>query len=235
MVGRDVARSTGALHSSSVTRLTRQCADLSLPLIEIPSAAALDRNGDSSLAAPPRPEELALEHFVRGGYRGSWCEGATLKLLMKATCFAELVRLDSLRDRAGVCSHFFEGQCVVLKDHQPELLRAIAESTRASVAAASDEILSNRFVREWFPRVRRDLLLELWDTLTPQRVANVAQVFMTAPYDLRSGWPDLLLLGQGAPRFVEVKTTDALLASQVRLVRTVAHPLRLDFAVAHVY
>ena len=55
------------------------------------------------------------------------------------------------------------------------------------------------------PNVREHHVTGLFDALGPDRLAEIATVFATAPYDLRAGWPDLTLWPDGKVKFVEVK------------------------------
>lgn len=78
-------------------------------------------------------------------------------------------------------------------------------------------------------------LTGLFDALGPDRLAEIATVFATAPYDLRAGWPDLTLWQDGKVRFVEVKApSDSFHASQARLISKLLLLLAFEVSLAEV-
>ena len=74
-----------------------------------------------------------------------------------------------------------------------------------------------------------DMIIGMWKALTcEQRTGIAARCFNNIGY---IGWPDLTLIRDGKLKFVEVKTTDRLHASQVHTYLNVAIPLGLDFEI----
>lgn len=214
--------------------LTEQCRICNLP-IETIQAARLSHSKlwKSKAEEGVRPELIVLSHCQEEGYSGCWCEGGTLKLLMKAAGFPVLVKYNFFHDRGDARTRFFEAQCTILKDHLRELVDRIATAPLEEIADAAEEILGEHTVREFFPRVNREFLLQLGKVLGSELLAKIAQIFVTQPYDFRAGWPDLTLLKDSAVRFVEVKTTDLLRTEQIRIIENFSKPLGLDFAIAH--
>ena len=87
----------------------------------------------------------------------------------------------------------------------------------------------------YYPTVRLKHVLELFDHLGPERLAQIAQLFAQAPYELRAGWPDLTLWKDGDIRFVEVKAPgDSMHASQSRLISTILLPLEFKVSLAEI-
>ena len=87
----------------------------------------------------------------------------------------------------------------------------------------------------YYPRVAWEHVEGLFCTLGASRLAQIAQIFATAPYDLRAGWPDLTLWRGNEIRFVEVKSpSDGMHASQARLISAVLVPLGFDTVLAEV-
>lgn len=81
----------------------------------------------------------------------------------------------------------------------------------------------------FYPKVTWSHVEGLFDALKNERLAEIAAIFATAPYDLRAGWPDLTLWRDGRLMFAEVKSpTDQMHASQSRLISTVLVPLGFD-------
>jgi len=180
------------------------------------------------------PEEIALAHYEQSGCCGSWCEGGTLNLLMKAASYPIFVRYNEFQDRVDARRRFFEAQCVILATRNGEILHAIESATTSKIEVAASEILNDYLIRGFYPRVTLSFLLALWEALGPARLAAIARVFLRKPYDFRAGWPDLTLVSGSRLRFVEVKTSGLLIESQTRIVEAFGKPLQLNFAIAHV-
>jgi len=215
--------------------LTQQCAAYGLSVETITA----QRTADSMLwrlsdKLHKDPEEIALIFYRSRGYDGCWCEGGTLNLLMKCASFPVLVRYNSFGERQDARRRYFEAQCTILAARGNEILDAISTASFGQVSLAAMEILRDPFVRQCYPRVRLEFVLALWKTLGAARLAEIARIFVSKPYDYRAGWPDLTLFGDDSLRFVEVKTTDLLHKSQLRVLEMFAKPLALNFSVAHV-
>lgn len=216
-------------------QLTQQCAACGLSVETIAARRTADSKlWEHSAALYKDPEEVALSFYKRRGYDGCWCEGGTLNLLMKSASFPVLVRYNSFADRQDARRRYFEAQCTILAAKGTEILDAIATASLGQVSLAAMEILRDPAIRQYYPRVRLEFLLTLWKTLGPARLAEIARIFLSRPYDYRAGWPDLTLVGNDGLRFVEVKTTDLLHESQLRVFEMFAKPLALNFSVAHV-
>jgi hypothetical protein len=216
-------------------QLARQCTTYGLRVETI----AAQRTADTKLWQHPKvvfrhPEEIALSFYKDRGYCGCWCEGGTLNLLMKAACFPVLVRYNSFGERQDARSRYFEAQCTILASRAREILDAISTASLGEVSLAAMEILREPFIHQCYPRVRLEFVLALWKALGAARLAEIARIFLSRPYDYRAGWPDLTLIGSDGLRFVEVKTTDLLQKNQLRVLEMFAKPLALNFSVARV-
>jgi hypothetical protein len=87
----------------------------------------------------------------------------------------------------------------------------------------------------YYPAVRWEHVIELFAALGNVRLAEIARRFSTAPYDLRSGWPDLTLWKGNEVKFVEVKGPgDSMHASQARLISSLLKPLGHDVVLAEI-
>lgn len=173
------------------------------------------------------PESVALSMICRSDERGSFCEGDSIKVLMKAACFGLLVKHNLFQDRADAARRFFEAQCTILVDRRSEIVKSIQSSSADVVAASLREILAIAPIGACKRPLDAGFLLDLYTRLGAQGLAAIAEVFVQKPYDYRAGWPDLTLAGEGGVRFVEVKTTDRFHESQVRFARDIATPLGL--------
>ncbi len=177
------------------------------------------------------PELLAAAYFVDRGYKVSWCEGGTIKLLMKAAALETLAKHNYFNDRSDAITRYLEAQLTLLGENVNQFITAVASANRATVDSALREILSHGFVQETFPTVKAQFALELFDALGCTHLGAIAEIFSRKPYDYRAGWPDLTLIGGAGVRFVEVKTSDKLHESQRRFAVEVAEPLGLDCSV----
>ena len=64
-------------------------------------------------------------------------------------------------------------------------------------------------------------------------LAKILETFSAAPYDYRTGWHNLIVLGDDAIRFVEVKTNDRLFDTRVRSATKIGNPKGFDCGVVH--
>jgi len=74
-------------------------------------------------------------------------------------------------------------------------------------------------------------MLELFDHLGSNKLADILLAFSAAPYEYRPGWPDLIVIQSGGMKLVEVKTSDKLLDSQLRFAVGIASPTGFDCGV----
>ena len=63
------------------------------------------------------------------------------------------------------------------------------------------------------------------------RTDLVGDPFAAEPYDYRAGWPDLIVLGDDAIKFVEVKSNDRLLDTHVRFAIGIGNSMGFDCGV----
>lgn len=207
-------------------QLSRQCVAQGLSIDTVP-AERISRLWRYQGRTYKEPEEVALSFYRESGHDGTWCEGGTVNLLMKSACFTVLAQNNPFGNRQDTRRRYFEAQCTILKAQVSEILDAIAAATFEGISLAATEILGDPWVRDCYPHVRLEFLVRLWKTLGSAQLAEIARVFLLSPYDFRSGWPDLTPIGSDGVRFVEVKTTDLLHPSQLRIVEAFARPMRL--------
>ncbi len=170
-------------------------------------------------------EGAALQHYRGFGWEGAASEGGLILTLIKAASFAPLPER-----HADTFVEALYAQNVAFEEDRHEidaLLRNVGQATRPQIEANWARIAaSTGSTPRFYPSVRKDHVLGLFESLGPARLKNIAAIFATAPYDLRAGWPDLTLWRDGEIRFVEVKAPgDSMHAKQVRLISTVLVPL----------
>jgi hypothetical protein len=182
-----------------------------------------------------KPVELAvLDHYHAEGWHGCAAEGGLILTLIKAASFKAL----PVRHADTFIEALYAKNVAFPEDRfeHGELLAAIEQATPeqiernwAVIAASAGD--TPRF----YPRVQRDHVVGLFNCLGGPGLRPIAELFATAAYDLRAGWPDLTIWRDNEVRFVEVKAPgDSMHASQARLISTVLVPLGLRVGLAEV-
>jgi len=221
-----------------LTGIKRQGARLGLPVDELDAHSLRDSGGKTRWVnrsgQSVKPELLALEYYTNDGWRGSWCEGGTLNLAMKSAVLPFLIKHNSFGDPTDAIERYFEAQCEILRDRHGDLLTQIEIATRDQMLNMGTRLLADSFVQSAYPCVTLSGILALWEVLGQETFLRITEVFLEDPYRFRAGWPDLTLVRENSVRFVEIKTTDTLRASQIAIVEHFARPIGLDFRVCHV-
>lgn len=179
-------------------------------------------------------EFAALEHYLEQGWSGAASEGGLILTLIKAASFP---RLDPRHADTFVEALYAQNVAFAQdKFAKDQLLASVSRATRSQIednwkiisASAGD-------TPAFYPSVRAEHVFGLFEALGSDRLAEIANVFATAPYDLRSGWPDLTLWKGKTVRFVEVKApSDSFHASQARLISQLLLPLGFDVCLGEV-
>ncbi|MGJ8535738.1 MAG: VRR-NUC domain-containing protein [Parasphingopyxis sp.] len=179
-------------------------------------------------------EEAALAHYENAGWAGAAAEGGLMLTLIKAASFT---KLDSRN--ADTFTEALYAQNVAFDEDKfdtSQLIETLAHATHDQLERNWKIISATAGVSPaYYPAVRLNHVLELFDHLGPERLTQIAQLFAKAPYDLRAGWPDLTLWKGDDVRFVEVKAPgDSMHANQARLISTILLPLGFKVSLAEV-
>jgi hypothetical protein len=179
-------------------------------------------------------EEAALAQYVNEGWSGVAAEGGLVLTLIKAASFERL----PVRHADTFVEALYARNVAWAEDRfdPDDLVSAVSRATEAQIERNWAVISSTAGNSPaYYPRVRLEHVLGLFAVLGPERFTSIARVFVTAPYDLRAGWPDLTLWRRDKLRFVEVKSpTDQMHASQARLISTLLVPLGFHTTLAEV-
>ncbi|MCA1660933.1 MAG: VRR-NUC domain-containing protein [Novosphingobium sp.] len=179
-------------------------------------------------------EAAALDHYCEQGWSGVAAEGGLVLTLIKAASF------DPLPQRlADTFVEALYAQNVPFPEDRFEHSKLLATIMRASrpqiernwkvISATAGDTPA------YYPAVRFEHVIDLFEQLGPSRLRDIAKIFATASYDLRAGWPDLTLWRNGEVRFVEVKAPgDSMHASQARLISNLLVPLGFRVGLAEV-
>lgn len=194
---------------------------------------SLQKHGRSWLVANrayPRPESAALAYFVGQGWQGTRCEGGPVLLAMKTAGFKWVVKNNFFKDVDDAVNRFLEAAIQISIDHSDEFVKEVSICSRYTYRENFMKIYESELIQHYYPGITLEFMMNLYSALG-ERLAAIAKIFVTAPYDYRSGWPDLCLVRNGAVKFVEVKTSDALQTSQIRLIGQILRPLEFDVLV----
>jgi len=179
-------------------------------------------------------ESAALEHYRERGWSGAASEGGLILTLIKAASFR---RLDPRHADTFIEALYAQNVAFAQdKFDREELVASVSRATRSQIEANWKIIAASAgHSPAYYPNVRADHVFGLFKALGSDRLAEIAAAFATAPYDLRSGWPDLTMWKDSTVRFVEVKApSDSFHASQARLISNLLLPLGFDVGLAEV-
>ncbi len=176
----------------------------------------------------------ALEHYRSIGWDGAASEGGLILTLIKSASFEAL---DARNADTFVEALYAQNVAFDQDRFAPErLIATVSNATRCQIERNWEVIAASAGNSPaYYPNVREHHVTGLFDALGPGRLAEIAAVFATTPYDLRAGWPDLTLWQDGKVKFVEVKgPSDSFHASQARLITKLLLPLGFEVGLAEV-
>lgn len=212
------------------TPLSVQCAALGIPL-EIIELEKTPQGWHVAGASYRKPEPATFAWFKAKGYSGVAVEGSGILTLMKCASLGYLTKHNTFKSSMDACLRYFEAQCQILSNQTDEVVDQIRTATDATVRANLDEFLKAVRGQNLYPVMDGEALMGIWTALGAEQLAALASIFVKDPYSFRAGWPDLTLSRDNAIRFVEVKTTDKLHASQRDTIRELLLPAGMDVSV----
>lgn len=211
--------------------LAQQCESIGWKITDL-SAHKHDKRSWSFDGGPAGlPEEIVGQTYAAAGARVSYCEGGSALLLLKAAALDTLAKYNTFNDRNDAVVRFLEAQMTIQAEHTAEIVETVRTITAAALARNVIELADNERLRNFFPRVRPEFMLDLYQRIGNDKLAQLMEAFSAAPYDYRAGWPDLMVLTDDAIQFVEVKTNDRLLDTQIRFATGIGKPMGFDCGV----
>lgn len=211
--------------------LVEQCADIGWSLTDLPAKKHDKRSWSLNGGAAGLPEEVVGQMYARSGAHVSFCEGGSALLLMKAAALETLARRNTFNDRSDAIARYLEAQMTILAEHTAEIVETVRSITPDALVRNVNELAANSTLRSFFPRVNPEFMLELYKQMGSDKLADLLLAFSAAPYDYRAGWPDLILIMDGTVKFIEVKTSDKLLDTQLRFANGIGKPMGFDCGV----
>lgn len=213
---------------ASKATLAQQCESIGWTITDL-SARKHDKRCWSIDGGPTGlPEEIVGQTYADVGARVSYCEGGSALLLLKAAALETLAKYNSFNDRSDAVVRFLEAQMTMQTKHTAEIVETVRTIKPNALARNVAELADNAHLRTYFPRVRHEFMLDLYQRIGNDKLAHLMEAFSVAPYDYRAGWPDLMVLTDDEIKFVEVKTNDRLLDTQIRFATGIGEPMGFD-------
>jgi hypothetical protein len=206
----------------SKTTLDQQCESLFLELKDI------------HLQYTGKPEPALLKHFEHLGYVGSHLEGLALLTVLKALMLDKLAEHNIFHDRNDACCRYLEAQLTILKDKTDDLISSIKRTNKKVFLNNIREILDQPFIQRDHPGLSIRCCEALFDAIDASIFVKLAKKIAEDPYTFRNGWPDLTIVKGKDVQFIEVKTTDKLLKSQLISIPVMRKILPYSFSVYRV-
>ena len=211
--------------------LAQQCEGIGWSLIDLPAQKHDKRSWSIDGGTAGLPEEVVGRMYASNGAHVSFCEGGSVLLLMKAAALETLAKRNTFSDRSDAIARYLEAQLTILAEYTAEIVETVRSITPDALARNVVELADSTTLRSFFPRVKPEFMLELYEQMGNEKLADLLQAFSVAPYEYRAGWPDLILLTNGSLKFVEVKTSDKLLDTQMRFAKGIGKPMGFDCGV----
>jgi hypothetical protein len=181
-----------------------------------------------------RPEVCARRHFEEQGYVGASCEGRALFLVVQAAILDYLATINELGSREDAATRYLEAQLTVHADRVGAMAEALEDCTAERFASAIPEVLAGAAMLGSCTDLTPAVAATIFAALHPHGLRQMLGFLTEAPYDRRSGWPDLTLVKDGAVHLVEVKTTDRLHRSQLVTMPAIVERLGFDVSVLRI-
>lgn len=209
----------GNMQALSNMKLAKQCSELSLDLIEI------------QLDYQTKPEAVALHYFEEQGYIGSIYEGNFILTVLKALMLDTLEKYNLFNDRKDARVRALSAQFVINKEHLNELISSIRMVQREKFISNIREITDEPLVQEFFPGISTDAAIALFDAIDLSIFEKIAIKLAGNPYEYSKGWPDLTIIKDKQVRLIEIKTTDKLHESQLKMIPILREILPFEISV----
>lgn len=212
----------GKILALSKMKLSHQCQELSLDLIEI----HLNYQGS--------PELAALQHFQQEGYIGSILEGDFILTVVKALILDKLEEYSSFYSRKDACVGFLHGQLVVNQNNIADIISSISKISRNKFISNMTEIANEPLVQQFYPGISLDIAIAFFDAVDLSIFEKIAIKLAENPYEYSKGWPDLTIIKDKEIRLIEIKTTDKLHASQLKTIPILREILPFEISVCKI-
>ncbi len=209
----------GFLKATEFVSLDEQCKLLELPLKKL------------KVDSFQQPEITALNFLLNQEFVGTYCEGGSILIVLKALALDTLASLNTFNSREDACTRFLEAQLQILKEYKSIILNQIHRTDVHSFIKNFAEIISYSSIQEAYPSLTIDFAKKFISALDRKVLVSIADKFFEDPYQYRKGWPDLTLTNGKQIQFIEVKTTDKLHISQIVILNEFRALIPYEFSV----
>ena len=179
------------------------------------------------------PEYAAWQYFCANGYKGAFCEGGPILLLIRAAALDVFAKLNPFNSRDDACTRFTEAQLTIHENNTEDILDAVSNSTPRQIAKGFKEIYAKSFVQETYRGLSVEIISALFSSIGTETLTRITSAIMEDPYRYRSGWPDLTMTNGDQMLWAEVKTTDKLHMSQISTLHRMKSILPGEIRVCH--
>lgn len=209
----------GKIFAIANMNLSQQCQKLSLELIEI------------NLNFQGTPELAALQYFQKEGYVGSILEGNFILTILKALMLDKLEEYNLFHDRKDARIRALSAQFVINKEYLNEIISSIRMVQREKFVSNIREITDEPLVQEFLPGISADIAIALFDATDLSIFEKIAIKLAEDPYEYSKGWPDLTIIKDKEVYLVEIKTTDKLHSSQIKMIPILREVLPFEISI----
>jgi len=196
----------GKVEAISLLPLKEQCNQLGIALEVL------------ELTYNKRPEDTLIQFFAERGYVGTSNEGLPIQLMLKALALDVLSAINTFNSREDACTRFLEAQLTIHSDKVNQILESTLGIEESAFLDNINELMSYPSNRELAPSLDESVAKAFFDKLGKNKMTELLKLIAQDPYVYRAGWPDLALIKDSKLKFVEVKTSDKLHHSQIRLI-----------------
>ena len=164
-----------------------------------------------------KPEKIVLDSLKEAGWDGSSCEGYTIKYLVKAAALSGIVK-DTEKDgvdKGVAVSGLLEGHFIRHGYDTSHLRKEVMKTSNIVLRSRYKKVIKgSSFGGLATPKLATRFL----KVLGRESIYNLLEMYGRYNFDVRAGWPDLVVVRDNFIRFVEVKKKDKLNLSQIQTI-----------------
>jgi len=189
-------------------------------------------------------EAAVLQIFHDDGWAGYPSEGGLILNSIKAASFKPLLKRDKMVyiEALYYINYELRNKDVTFDEYEyDDLIENIRSSNIAqfskNIEIMFDNSISGSNVRDIFPDLQPQIMVEFYLHIGNERLARIAEIFAKDPYEYRKGWPDLTLWKPGSEQIIfrEVKAPrDKIRPSQKKVIQDILLPLGYDVGIIDV-
>jgi hypothetical protein len=209
---------------------------------------------DITSGASSSVEEAALSYFRTLGWNGYAGEGGLILNVIKAASFdtlpfrnkttyiealyAQNVAFDEDRYQINDLINTIRSSSLEqIKKNVEMMFNSETRTERLEAGGVSITTTSSGNIKDYFPDLDPNIMVDFYNSIGRERLAQIAELFAKDPYEYRKGWPDLTLWRHSSDEIIfrEVKApSDRIRPSQKRLITDVLIPLGYDVGIVDV-